>query len=140
MTNEHVEEQKIAGLGINVHQNPEEHQELEVKEEESCYGKPERYDYSGVELPENYCYDEELLNEYHYPITDKIVYGVDQFIGEPEYWDKGIGTKFMKLMLEYLTNEKDITPEKLKSILFNNLKRIKSSFLLQASLTKFKIS
>lgn len=57
-----------------------------------------------------YCHmyklNEELLNEYHYPITDKIVYGVDQFIGEPEYWDKGIGTKFMKLMLEYLTNEK----------------------------------
>lgn len=65
MTNEHVEEQKIAGLGINVHQNPEENQELEVKEEESCYGKPERYDYSGVELPENYCYDETLLNEFN---------------------------------------------------------------------------
>ena len=38
---------------------------LGLGEEESCYGKPERYDYSGVQLPENYCYNEELLNEFN---------------------------------------------------------------------------
>ena len=53
-----------------------------------------------------YKLNEELLNEYEYPLTDKVVYGIDQFIGEPEYWDKGIGTKFMKLVLQYLTKEK----------------------------------
>ena len=53
-----------------------------------------------------YKLNEELLNEYEYPLTDKVVYGIDQFIGEPEYWDKGIGTKFMKLVLQYLTNNK----------------------------------
>lgn len=52
-----------------------------------------------------YKLDKELLSEYEYPLTNKIVYGIDQFIGEPEYWDKGIGTKFMKLVLQYLTKE-----------------------------------
>jgi len=60
--------------------------------------------------PIGYCQmyklDKELLNEYEYPLTNKIVYGIDQFIGEPEYWGKGIGTDFMKLVLQYLTNEK----------------------------------
>ena len=65
MTNENFEEQQVTGLGINAFQNPEENQELEIKQEESCYGKPEKYDYSGVTLPENYCYDENLLNEFN---------------------------------------------------------------------------
>jgi aminoglycoside 2''-phosphotransferase len=60
--------------------------------------------------PIGYCQmyklDKELLNEYEYPLTNKIVYGIDQFIGEPEYWNKGIGTKFMRLVLQYLTNSK----------------------------------
>lgn len=60
--------------------------------------------------PIGYCQmyklNEKLLNEYKYPLTNNIVYGIDQFIGEPEYWDKGIGTKFMKLVLQYLTKEK----------------------------------
>ena len=65
MTNENFEEQQVTGLGINAFQNPKENQELETKQEESCYGKPEKYDYSGVTLPENYCYDENLLNEFN---------------------------------------------------------------------------
>ena len=36
----------------------------------------------------------------------KVIYGVDQFIGEPEFWGKGIGTDFMKLVLSYLFNDK----------------------------------
>ena len=54
-----------------------------------------------------YKLNEELLNEYQYSLTNKVVFGIDQFIGEPEYWDKGIGTEFMKLVLTYLTNEKN---------------------------------
>ena len=54
-----------------------------------------------------YRLNEELFNEYEYPLTNKVVFGIDQFIGEPEYWDKGIGTKFMKLVLQYLTKEKN---------------------------------
>lgn len=29
---------------------------------------------------------------------------MDQFIGETEYWNKGIGTKFVKSMIDYLIN------------------------------------
>ena len=53
-----------------------------------------------------YKLDNEALEEYGYQSTNKVIYGIDQFIGEPEYWDKGIGTKFMKLVLQYLTNSK----------------------------------
>ncbi len=63
MTNENFEEKTVAGLGENTFENPEEAKE-EVQEV-SCYGKPEKYDYSGVELPENYCYDENLLTEFN---------------------------------------------------------------------------
>ena len=53
-----------------------------------------------------YKLDNEALEEYSYQSINKVIYGVDQFIGEPEYWNKGIGTKFMKLVLQYLTNSK----------------------------------
>ena len=32
---------------------------------------------------------------------------MDQFIGEPDYWNKGIGTRFMNIVLEYLTTERN---------------------------------
>ena len=54
-----------------------------------------------------YNLDKTLMEEYEYSITDKVVYGIDQFIGEPEFWNRGIGTGFMKLVLKYLTNEKN---------------------------------
>lgn len=59
---ENLQENVISGLGENAFQQPVLN---EVQNEESCYGKPERYDYSGVELPENYCYDEKLLSEFN---------------------------------------------------------------------------
>lgn len=59
---ENLQENVISGLGENAFQQPVLN---EVQDEESCYGKPERYDYSGVELPENYCYDEKLLSEFN---------------------------------------------------------------------------
>ena len=64
------------------------------------------YDGKSIGYVHMYKLNEELLNEYEYPLTNKIVYGIDQFIGEPEYWDKGIGTEFMKMVLLYLTNNK----------------------------------
>ncbi|WP_413377606.1 GNAT family N-acetyltransferase [Alkalihalobacillus sp. 1P02AB] len=39
--------------------------------------------------------------------SDMMVYGLDQFIGEPTYWNKGIGTKLIQTMLEYLIEEKE---------------------------------
>lgn len=66
--NEEMQKLKNVGLGENVLNPVEEKQNvenLEKTEEESYFGRPEKYDYSGVELPENYCYDEVLLNEFN---------------------------------------------------------------------------
>ena len=43
-----------------------------------------------------------MFEEYSYPDTGRIVYAMDQFIGEPEYWNKGIGSSYLKLMADYL--------------------------------------
>ncbi|SDC93836.1 aminoglycoside 6'-N-acetyltransferase [Paenibacillus sp. CF095] len=50
--------------------------------------------------------EEEERTEYGYGDTDEIIYGTDQFIGEVDYWNKGIGTQLMQSMLAYLINEK----------------------------------
>lgn len=61
-------------------------------------------------LPIGYCQmyivDKQTAKEYLYKLNKKVVYGVDQFIGEPEFWNKGIGTNFMKLLTQYLFNKK----------------------------------
>lgn len=67
----------------------------------------------------------ELYNEYNYPETDEIIYAADQFIGEPEYWSKGIGTRYIKLIFDFLKNERNadaviLDPRK------NNIRAIKS--------------
>lgn len=49
---------------------------------------------------------DEYYDSYHYDKKDEVVYCMDQFIGEPDYWNKGIGTRFMKMILEYLVNKK----------------------------------
>lgn len=66
MTQENLEENKTTQLGENIY-SPKVEKELpeEKQQDESCYGKPEKYDYSEVELPENYYYDEEMLNEFN---------------------------------------------------------------------------
>ncbi|MDZ5473057.1 GNAT family N-acetyltransferase [Bacillus sp. 31A1R] len=50
----------------------------------------------------------------YYPVQDSelkayamrengVIFGIDQFIGEPEMWGKGIGTSMVSLMLKYLS-------------------------------------
>ncbi len=51
---------------------------------------------------------DELYDDYHYPRSDEIVYGMDQFIGEPEYWNKGIGTKYTKIVFDFLKKERNV--------------------------------
>ena len=50
---------------------------------------------------------DELYDEYHYPRSNDIVYGMDQFIGEPDYWSKGIGTKYTKTVFDFLRKERN---------------------------------
>lgn len=54
-----------------------------------------------------YLLDFKSLKEYDYDLIGKSVFGVDQFIGEPDFWGKGIGTEFMKLVLRYLFSQKN---------------------------------
>ena len=44
----------------------------------------------------------ELYEEYHYPQNGETVFATDQFIGEPEYWNRGIGTKYLQTVLNFL--------------------------------------
>ena len=48
----------------------------------------------------------EMFDEYDYPDKGQTVFAMDQFIGEPEYWNRGIGTSFLKLMADYLKEQK----------------------------------
>ncbi|WP_456275791.1 GNAT family N-acetyltransferase [Bacillus sp. AK128] len=45
---------------------------------------------------------EKMDFDYHGEAT---VFGMDQFIGEVDYWNKGIGTNLVTMMVQYLTNE-----------------------------------
>ena len=42
-----------------------------------------------------------LYGEYCYPKTEDIVYAMDQFIGEPDYWSKGIGTLYIRMICDF---------------------------------------
>lgn len=63
MLDEKLQEKQNVGLGVNTY---EPKQSADVAVDESGYfGKPEKYDYSSVQLPENCYYDEQLLNEFN---------------------------------------------------------------------------
>ncbi len=51
---------------------------------------------------------DELYDDYNYPRSNEIVYGMDQFIGEPDYWSKGIGTKYTKIVFDFLKKERNV--------------------------------
>lgn len=51
---------------------------------------------------------DELYDNYHYPRSSEIVYGMDQFIGESDYWSKGIGTKYTKMIFDFLKKERNV--------------------------------
>ena len=40
--------------------------------------------------------------EYGYTDADGIIFGMDQFIGEPDYWNRGIGKQLVSSMRDYL--------------------------------------
>lgn len=39
--------------------------------------------------------------EYGFP-PGPVIYGLDQFIGEPDYWNRGIGTHMVSMVIRYL--------------------------------------
>lgn len=63
------------------------------------------YDGMRIGYIQFYLIDDAERKEYGYGLTESI-YGTDQFIGEPEYWNKGIGKKLVNSMVEFLTKTK----------------------------------
>lgn len=52
-----------------------------------------------------YQLDNVIKEDYGY--TGENVYGTDQFIGEVDYWNKGIGTLLVSSMVHFLTEVKN---------------------------------
>ncbi|MCD7781051.1 MAG: hypothetical protein LUH05_10330 [Candidatus Gastranaerophilales bacterium] len=68
MFNDEFEKNQKPGLGINIYEQPQDKGIIAAAIEEDnggYFGKPEFYDYSGVKLPENYCLDAGLLDEFN---------------------------------------------------------------------------
>ncbi|MBR3105441.1 MAG: GNAT family N-acetyltransferase [Lachnospiraceae bacterium] len=64
------------------------------------------YEDQPVGYGQAYQLSEEMFEEYDYPDNGKVVYAIDQFIGEPDYWNRGIGSEFLQMMAIYLKNSK----------------------------------
>jgi Acetyltransferases, including N-acetylases of ribosomal proteins len=50
--------------------------------------------------------EEEERETYGLSDDPGIIYGMDQFIGEPGFWNKGIGSELIKETVRYLTGER----------------------------------
>lgn len=64
------------------------------------------YDSKPIGYGQIYELTDEDFSHYGYDSRNGMVYGTDQFIGEPDYWNKGIGTEYLKLVLHFLRKEK----------------------------------
>ena len=53
-----------------------------------------------------YQLDEDSRTLYGYGESTEIIYGMDQFVGEVNYWNKGIGTQLINLMVNFLVEQK----------------------------------
>lgn len=65
-------------------------------------------EYNKIEIGyiQYYQLDQNTRNEYGYEGNRENIYGIDQFIGEPNYWNKGIGTLLVQSMVNFLIEQK----------------------------------
>ncbi len=52
-----------------------------------------------------YLIDDASRKVYGYQMNHERIYGIDQFIGEVEYWNKGIGSQLVTSMVNYLVEQ-----------------------------------
>lgn len=64
------------------------------------------YDGTPIGYIQFYEVDEEYRYTYGYANDSGKLYGMDQFIGESAYWNKGVGTQLVRMMVEYLIDKK----------------------------------
>lgn len=84
-----------------------------VKVEEDFFGEADNetrcliiYDDAPIGYIQFYPVGEEERQVYGYSNLAEVLYGMDQFIGEPAYWNKGIGTQLIESVVAYLLTEK----------------------------------
>lgn len=61
-----------------------------------------QYDNVDIGYIQYYVIDVEERLEYGYSDFQGLIYGLDQFIGEAAYWNRGIGTQLIKNMIQHL--------------------------------------
>lgn len=81
--------------------------------EEDFYGDADdetrcliQYDELPIGYVQFYPVGDEERRAYGYSDPSEVIYGMDQFIGEPVYWNKGIGTQLVEMVVTYLLNER----------------------------------
>jgi len=64
-------------------------------------------EYAGKEIGylQFYDLDQEAFTEYGLEASDERVFGMDQFIGEVDCWNRGIGTKVVSATVQYLLEQ-----------------------------------
>ena len=67
-------------------------------------------EYDGVPIgyAQFYVVAENERRLYGYEDVQETIYGMDQFIGEPDHWNRGIGTLLVKSVVEYLATVCDV--------------------------------
>ncbi|WP_368901854.1 GNAT family N-acetyltransferase [Oceanobacillus oncorhynchi] len=55
-----------------------------------------------------YLLNVDTRKKYGYLNDNNVIYGIDQFIGETQYWDRGIGKLLIQSMVAYLMNTKHV--------------------------------
>lgn len=65
------------------------------------------YDGKPIAYIQFYLVDDESKGVYGYDEVQDSIYGTDQFIGEVDYWNKGIGTLLVNLMKKSLIEKKE---------------------------------
>ncbi|WP_442600646.1 GNAT family N-acetyltransferase [Paenibacillus sp. KN14-4R] len=63
------------------------------------------YDSVAIGYIQFYKIDQEERELYGYAAYNGTIYGMDQFIGEPAYWNQGIGSHLIKEAVQYLIHD-----------------------------------
>ncbi|TVX94721.1 GNAT family N-acetyltransferase [Paenibacillus agilis] len=75
-------------------------------EEKRCIIQYESKDIGYIQF---YPIGEEEIQRYGYESYQGRIYGMDQFIGETDYWNRGIGTQLIRATVAYLIEHKGAT-------------------------------
>lgn len=63
------------------------------------------YEGAPVGYVQVYPLDAAGFREYGYPHPERRTFAMDQFLGEPDCWNKGVGRRFISMILTHLTDQ-----------------------------------